>query len=351
MPFTRPTLPQIIDRVKKDLEDKLTGGSPSLRRSVIAVFARVIAAASHILHGHLDWLYRQLFPTLADEENLLRWGSIWTVQRKPAEFAQLTLEFTGAIGSVIPAGHELQRSDGVLFTLDANLTFVSATETAQVTAAVAGENSNTDNGVLFQLVSPVVGVENEAEVTATVTSGVDEEDIELYRDRVLQRIANPPQGGASADYVRWALEVPGVTRAFPFPLHLGIGTMGLSFVRDGDTPSIIPDAGEVATVQSYIDARRPITVDFTAFAPVALAVNFTIDLLSNDTAEIRAAVIAELTDLFAREASPGGTILISHIREAISIAAGETDHILTAPVANVVAPTGQLPIIGTFTWT
>lgn len=351
MPFSRPTLSQIVDRVKKDLEDKLTDGSPSLRRSVIAVFSRVIAAASHILHGHLDWLYRQLFPTLADEENLLRWGSIWQVTRKAADFTELQAQFTGAIGSFIPAGTELQRSDGVLYTLDANLTFDAAIELASITAEEAGENANTDNGVIFQLVSPIVGVENEVEVVSTLVSGVDEEDLELYRDRVLQRIANPPQGGAAADYIRWALEVSGVTRAFVFPLHLGIGTVGLSFVRDGDTPSIIPDAGEVATVQSYIDARRPLTVDFTAFAPIALSVNFTIDLLANDTPDIRAAVVAELTDLFARESSPGGTILISHIREAISIAAGEFDHILTSPTANVVAPAGQLPIIGTFTWT
>lgn len=350
MAFNRPTLTQIIDRVKKDLEEKLTGGSPALRRSVISVFARVIAAASHILHGHLDWISRQLFPTLADEEALLRWGSIWQVTRKPAEFAQIEIEFTGAIGSVIPAGQEIQRSDGVIFLLDAQLTFVSSTETASATAQEAGADKNTDNGTILSLVSPVVGVQNECEVTATLVSGVDQEDLELYRERLLQRIANTPQGGADADYIRWALEVSGVTRAWVYDAHLGLGTVGLAFVRDNDTPSIIPSAGEVAEVQAYIDTRRPLTVDFTAFAPVALAVNFNIDLLTNDTPEIRAAVLAELTDLFAREASPGGTILISHIREAISIAAGETDHVLNSPTANVVAPSGELPIIGTITW-
>lgn len=350
MAFNRPTLTQIIDRVKKDLEEKLTGGSPALRRSVIAVFARVIAAVAHVLHGHLDWISRQLFPTLADEEALLRWGSIWQVTRKPAEFAQLQFQFTGAIGSVIPLGQEIQRSDGVIFLLDAELTFDVATKTASATAQEAGADKNTENGVVCSLVSPVVGVQNECTVTGTLVSGVDQEDLELYRDRVLQRIANTPQGGAGADYIRWALEVSGVTRAWYYDAHLGLGTVGLAFVRDNDTPSIIPDAGEVQEVQDYIDTRRPLTVDFFAFAPVALPVNFNIDLLTNDTAEIRAAVEAELVDLFAREASPGGTILISHIREAISIAAGETDHVLNSPVANVVAPSGELPVIGTITW-
>jgi uncharacterized phage protein gp47/JayE len=349
MPFNRPSLTQIIDRVKLDLDDKLNNGKPSLRRSVIAVFSRVIAAASHILHGHLDWISRQLFPTLADEENLLRWGSIWQVERKPADFAQLTLSFTGAIGSSILAGTELQRSDGLLYTTDVQIDFDVGTKSGTVTAAEAGDAYNTDNGVIFQFVSTPVGLTGEAPVTGTVISGVDQEELEAYRERVLQRIANTPQGGAAADYIRWALEVSGVTRAWVYDAYLGIGTVGLAFVRDGDTP-IIPDAGEVQEVQDYIDTRRPLTVDFFAFAPTALAVNFTIDLLTQDTADIRAAVIAELTDLFKREAEPGGTILLSHIEEAISIAQGEFDHNLISPNANVVAPSGQLPVIGAFTW-
>jgi uncharacterized phage protein gp47/JayE len=61
-------------------------------------------------------------------------------------------------------------------------------------------------------------------------------------------------------------------------------------------------------------------------------------------------VQAELTDLFVREGSPGGTILLSHIREAISQATGETDHILTVPAANVVLGAGAIPVLGTVTW-
>jgi len=350
MPFSRPTLPQIIDRVKQDLEAKLTGSSPVLRRSVVAVLARIIAGASHVLHGHLDWLYKQLFPTLADEDNLLQWGSIWAVERKAASFAERDVLFTGAIGAVILPGAELQRSDGIIYAVDVGGTFTGTTLLLKVICETAGSIGNVDTGVLLQFVEPVAGVQNEAPVQASNSiDGADQEDIEAYRARVLFRIANTPQGGAAADYIAWALEVAGVTRAFVFPLNTGPGTVGLSFVRDNDV-SIIPDAGEVAEVQAYIDARRPVTVDFTAFAPTTETVAFDIDLLANDTAEIRAAIEAELTDLFSREASPGGTLLISHIREAISIAAGETDHVLNSPTANVVPTGNALLVLGTITW-
>jgi uncharacterized phage protein gp47/JayE len=54
--------------------------------------------------------------------------------------------------------------------------------------------------------------------------------------------------------------------------------------------------------------------------------------------------------MLLRDAEPGGTILISHIREAISIAAGEVDHVLSAPAANVTHASGQLATFGAITW-
>lgn len=353
MPFTRPTLQQISDRTKTDLEDKLTDSAPVLRRSVIAVIARVIAGVSHVLHGHLDWLIKQLFPQLSDEEWLLRTGSLYNLPRNPATFAQREVEFTGAIGAVIPAGAELQRSDGVLYTVDVGGTFTSGTLTLAVTAVEPGANGNVETGVLLTLVEPITSVQSEAEVLSTgAVDGVDIEDLELYRARLLQRIANTPQGGTAADHIGWALAVPGVTRAWVYAEddYLGPGTVGLAFVRDGDTPSIIPDAGEVAQVQDYIDARRPLTENFTAFAPNTAPLNPTIDLLGVDNVDVRAAVQAELEDLLFREASPGGIILLSHIQEAISIAAGEFDHVLVSPVADFNPGAGNLTVLGTITW-
>ena len=65
---------------------------------------------------------------------------------------------------------------------------------------------------------------------------------------------------------------------------------------------------------------------------------------------VKAAVEAELTDLLRREAEPSGTILLSHIREAVSIAAGETNYTMTAPAADVTHTTAQMATMGTITW-
>ena len=70
-----------------------------------------------------------------------------------------------------------------------------------------------------------------------------------------------------------------------------------------------------------------------------------------DSVAVREAVTAELADLFAREAEPGGIIYRSHITEAVSVAAGEFDSTVTEPAANVSAPAGYLPELGTVTFT
>ena len=110
-------------------------------------------------------------------------------------------------------------------------------------------------------------------------------------------------------------------------------------------------AATVSTVDDYIQARRPVTADVTVQAPTASALSFQIQNLMPMTQEVQDAVTAELRDLIRRESQPGGTILVSHIREAISTAAGETDHVLISPVANVTVNTTQITTMGDVTFT
>jgi uncharacterized phage protein gp47/JayE len=203
----------------------------------------------------------------------------------------------------------------------------------------------------LSLVSPIVGVTPSA-TAGVLSGGADVETDDALRSRLLARIQNPPQGGAASDYVAWALQVSGVTRAWVFAQELGPGTLTVRFVRDNDGTgaAILPDAGEVAAVQAYINARRPVTAQVTVVAPTANALNFTISGLTPSTSAVRAAVQTELQDLLLREAVPGGTILLSHIRAAISSATGENDFTLTSPSANVTNATGQISTMGNITW-
>jgi uncharacterized phage protein gp47/JayE len=65
---------------------------------------------------------------------------------------------------------------------------------------------------------------------------------------------------------------------------------------------------------------------------------------------VQAAIQAELQDLLRREAEPGGTILLSHIRAAISAAAGESDYALATPSADITNTIGRMSTMGEITW-
>ena len=172
--------------------------------------------------------------------------------------------------------------------------------------------------------------------------------------RLLARIRTPPKGGGPGDYEGWALEVEGVTRAWESPNHFGLGTVALFFVLDNQAGTIIPNPAKIAEVQTYLDGKAPITVGGNAghvyaMAPTESPINPTISV-TPDTTAIRAAVEAELEDMLYREAEPGGTIYLSQIREAISLAEDEQYHTLTLPAADHAAPAGYLPTLGTVTW-
>jgi uncharacterized phage protein gp47/JayE len=350
MAFDRPTLSEIVERVEQDFVSRLSLAGAVLRRSVIGVLSRVVAGAAHLLHGNLEFLSRQLFPDQSELEYLERQGSLYGIARKAAEFATGDLTFTGTNGTIIPAGTELQRSDGLRYETLADGTIASGTATITVDAQTAGDTGNSNAGLVLTLVSPIIGVNSSATVAAGgLTQGVDQEDDDQLRARIIERIQFAPHAGTERDYEAWAKEVSGVTRAWAFGGEMGLGTVTVRFVRDNDTP-IVPDAGEVTAVQDYIDERRPITAEVLVVAPTAVVLNFTIEV-TPDTAEVRAAVEAELRDLLTRdEVVPGGTVLLSQIRTAIGIAAGVTDYDLTAPAADVTHTVGQLPTMGAITW-
>lgn len=345
--FSRPSLADIIQRVRNDVLSRLSTDDV-LRRADAEVYARVMGGVAHGLYGFIEWLADQVIYDTAELEYLERWCSIWGITRKPAAVATGSVTFAVQAGSVIPSGTLLQALDGVQYQTTADATITAPTATAPVAAVVAAAAGNRTTGQSLSLVSPVIGVQTTA-TAGELSGGADIETDDALRARLLARIQQPPQGGASYDYTTWALEVSGVTRAWVYPAELGLGTVTVRFVRDLDaTP--IPDAGEVAAVQAYIDARRPVTAQVTVVAPAAVPINFQIQGLTPSNATVQAAVQAELQDLLLREAVPGGTILLSHIRAAISAAAGETDYVLVAPAANVTNTTGNMSTMGTITW-
>lgn len=348
MPFNRPTLSDLVAQARDDIDTRLPGADSRVRRNALDVLATIIAGGLHGLYGLLDYIWRQIFPDSAEAENMARWAAIWGVTRKAATSATGTADLTGVNGSILPEGTLFVRSDGAEYVATASATIVMGIASVAVEATAPGTKGNSPAGQKLNLVSPVAGIGSVATLTAGATTGANEEDDDSLRSRLLNRIQQPPHGGNRQDYINWVLEVPGVTRAWLAPAELGLGTLTLRFVMDGRL-DIIPLAGDIELVEAYLDERRPVTADLIVVAPIPRPIDFTVRALPN-TPEVNAAVEEELRDLLRREAEPGGTLLISHVREAISLAAGEFDHETVVPNADIVNPTGEMPVFGSVTF-
>lgn len=359
MAFVRPILAQLVERVQEDFISRLDLDTPLLRRSLVLVLSRVVAGAAHMLHGHLEYLSKQIFPDQAERAYLLRWGALFGKALNPATYARGPVRLSGTDGRAIPAGTRLRRSDGAEYTVDVEQTISSGHATVAVTAVVSGIDGNCDAGTVLSLESPIVGVDTACAVYGgDLAEGTDQETTDEFRVRVLERMRAAPHGGNASDYVAWAKEVSGVTRAWCYPLELGAGTVVVRFVRDDDSGSIIPSAGEVATVQAhiagtggddYLDGEAPVTAVVTVLAPVGTPLNFDLRISPSGTPE-RAAVTAALSALLTRIAKPGGTIPRSQIEVAIGTADGVTDFSVIAPSTDVVGATGEMATMGTITW-
>lgn len=346
MPFVRPTRGELVDRTSADIATRL-GIGPFLRRSVLGAIATAHAGSAHTMHGHLAWAARQISLETADDEQLDRRAATWGIFRKPAKFATGTATFSGGVGSVVPNRLRLRRSDGRDFETNGAATIGPlGTVSAEVRCRTAGVVGNSPTDTELAIVATQAGVASPAIVEAPgLEGGTDSESDDDLRARLVARIRTPPKAGHESDYVRWALEVPGITRAWAFKNWWGPGSVGISVASDDDPTGPIATEDKVEEVRVYLEQLRPVTADLVVFTPAALPVDLTVRI-SPDTEAVRAAVEQSLADLLRREGSPGARLYLSHLREAVSTSAGEIDSEVFEPAADIVPGVGQLPTLG-----
>jgi uncharacterized phage protein gp47/JayE len=340
--------------VRNDVTAALSG-AVLIANSVARVMSDAMAGLAHLVLRYIDWLSLQLLPDTAESEWLDRHGNIWLVNadgttgRKVATYAQGEVVATGIEGFVIPAGTQLSIL-GVIYETTADITMGSAPTNVAARALTAGSIGNADSGTSVDFISPISGIDAQATVVE-MTGGADTETDDQLRARVLFRIRNPPMGGSAADYIEWALSVPGVTRAWAAP-EMGPGTMTVRFMMDdlrSDNRGL-PMPDDCVMVHDYIDTVRPVTVkDFFVEAPVPFYYSITISNLDQDTADVQARIEQSIKAMEYQKSKPGQTMYRTWVEEAIGGTVGVNFFELefdTTPMPDV----GHMPFIGTINY-
>jgi uncharacterized phage protein gp47/JayE len=367
MPWSTPQLRDVRGLVRDAVHASLPGADASIPNSVLRVMSDNQGALCHLTLQYVDWLSLQLLPDTAETEWLDRHGNIWLVNadgskgRKLATLSSGTAQFQGIIdGTVIPAYTQLQSGVGMPVGTDSPNQVVSF-ETLQyittsggalvegnIRALDPGSFGNLPDGSGLTINPPIPGVSSTATAYG-LTGGTDDETDPQLRARILQRIQNPPMGGSQADYVAWALAVPGVTRAWTAP-EQGIGTMTVRFLMDDLRASDDgwPTPVDVQTVADYIDLKRPVTVkDCYVLAPIKQFIDITIANLVPDTAEAQAEIEASIEAMLFQMAAPGQTIYAAWVSYAIMNAPSVQSFNLVTTADYVMPSLGNTAVLET----
>ena len=222
-----------------------------------------------------------------------------------------------------------------------------------------GADVNLDAGSPLQLQSPIAGVDDTLNVDfGAIGGGTDKESVNDYVSRYLDKIRNPVAHFNSSDIIAKAKEVPGVTRVFVEEITPDVGQVTIYFMRDNDVDPI-PSGSEVATVKSKILEIKPANtsdVDVIVSAPTAVPVDYTFTALSPNTATMKTAIEANLTQFHDEQTFIGVDVdedaYRSAIKNTVDPDTGDTvsSFTLSAPVGDVTIAAGEIATFGTVTF-
>lgn len=305
-----------------------------------------------------------IFPTTSFGDFLDRHGKSRGIVRKKATKAYGHVQVTAKAGTEIPAG--------TIFTTIADdyakyVEFVSVTsgitesDTEPITLAVeavsSGIEGNVPAGSITLLGTNLQGVSNVINVEAT-SGGTDVEDDESMRERIdlYDKNRQVSYVGSKADYVRWALEVPGVGSAVCIPAQDTSGLVTLIITDSNGDPAneqLCKDVYEYIQSPSDEYARKTnVNATLSVIPPdtLDLTVSATIEMSYGGTLEtVKAAFISALKLYLA---SCNGEVKYSKVWSTLSSTSGISDLnnlLVNGGTSNIAIGINQLPNITSVT--
>lgn len=382
MPFKRKTLSELREENRQFMQAELKNVGALLRFGNLKVLADMDAGMAHLHYAYLDYIALQTNPFTATDEWLAGWMALKQTYRKAATASQSSsVEATGTSGARLPAGTVLNRSDGYQYVTDAELIIGAGKKgTTTITAILpdltddstgGGSNGNADAGTILTLDANVSGVDNSLTLVDPATGGADIEGVEDFRQRGLLAYQNPPQGGSDADYKKWALAVSGVTRAWIKRRGMGVGSVVIYIMCDGnDTTNngfptgtdgvssledwgVIKATGDQGRVADYIYPLQADTAIIYVCSPIKKIVDLTISGIPDASSETIQAITDAINLLFFDNGNPDGLgkIYLSDVNGVLSQVEGSTGYVLESPTQNIVLDTGELPLLGEVNFT
>jgi uncharacterized phage protein gp47/JayE len=98
----------------------------------------------------------------------------------------------------------------------ATLVFASTTGVVRVIANNSGTGSQIAPDDILYSINPITNVNSKGTISSVEVIPTDAEDIEAYRELVLEAFRLEPAGGAASDYISWSMDVDGIRTVYPY---------------------------------------------------------------------------------------------------------------------------------------
>jgi len=322
------TTQELSENIIAQLETTLGQTIPFLPKSFLRVLSKTMAAVYILLYKYIGFGTLQGFVRTASAEPttvngkvftpLYEWGELVGVGLPaPATRAELTINITVEVQSgTLPTGSQLIYPDtGVTYiTLGAVLLDAPVVNTTiravadQSDGRGAGAIGNLEVGQIVSFANPLANVARNTTVTAQVVTGSDGEAIEVYRQRVLNRFRQRPQGGALTDYKLWGEEPAGIVTVYPYRSNCPgqVDVYVEATPESSGDPDGFPTNAQLQEVLDSINfneaglaSRRPVGALVNTFSISRTSFDVTVTgLVVDDAATVQAQIIAAVTDYF-----------------------------------------------------
>lgn len=315
----------------------------------LALRLYAMAAQVHSLWLQADWTQRQCFPRTAQGEYLDLHAEMRGLARRTATKAVGTLRFS--VDSAresdlsIPAGTVCMTSGLIRFETIEPAVLAAGSFLVDVPAQAieTGSVCNVAAGTVTTMSVAPVGVARCTNPEA-FSGGLDGEDDESLRTRVLDSYKRLPNGANAAFYEQGALSFEQVAAAAVLPRNRGVGTVDVIIASHAG----MPDTDLLAQVQAYFEERREIAVDVNTLAPNELPVNISIAVTAAagyEPAAVAAAAEEALRGYFDGKLL-GQDILRAKLGNLVYAVEGVENYEITAPQSDVTVAQNELPVLG-----
>lgn len=216
-----PTSKELRVQLQSKFESKLNDNVPEYPYAFIKMLSAVLTLIAVPIYKRIDSAKKQTLALTADEDGLQEIASNYNIQREPASTAEIVVEITITNNATLPITASYKTENDLYFFPHHtyNYTFTGPdpeTKEAILVGEKPGREYNLSADDTIEMEYEIAHIEKTATVTGINVYGSDQEDLEEHRRHVLTEIGTVGGGGNNVDYRRWAEEIVGVFRAFPY---------------------------------------------------------------------------------------------------------------------------------------